>query len=80
MTQILAVTLMVAGGAVALIAVARLFIRLAPWIIRKPRGQQQGLAHKLLNRRLKPTMIWEIAAAVLGYMTFRMGSILASLN
>ena len=72
MTQILAAVLMVCGGIVALIALGRLTIRLVPWVTRTP--------PKLLKLKLQPTLVWEIVAAVLGYMLFRMGTILGALS
>ena len=72
MTQILAAALIVSGGAVAFVAAARLFIRLVPWLTRTP--------PKLLDRKLKPTLIWELAAATLGYAALRSGMILSALS
>ncbi len=72
MTQILAVVLVIAGGTVAAAAIIRLLIRLLPWLTRTP--------PKLLNRKLKPTLIWELAAATLGYAVLRSGMILGTLS
>ena len=79
MTQIFAAVLIIAGGAIACIAAARLLIRLAPWLMRMPAGGGRGLAHRLFNRKLRPTLVWELAALALGYAVFRMGMILATL-